>query len=269
MPLSTNPDVGKLQKNIERIIKGKSDVVKNVIIGILAKGHVLLEDVPGVGKTTLAQFVAQSINLSFARIQFTSDMLPSDILGVTIYNQSLNDFEFKPGPIFANIVLADEINRTTPKTQSALLEAMNNAQVSVEKRTYRPAAAVHGNRHAEPDRVSRHLSAPQIADGSFSAASSPGLPGIGRGDDHPARAARPGRLAEVDHVLSGERMLEMQNEAAQVKVNEDLLNYIARIVAATRNLSQIELGASTRAALALKASGPGPRILRGTQFLRA
>ena len=128
------PNIAKLQANIERVIKGKSDVVKNTLIGVMAQGHVLLEDVPGVGKTTLAHLVARSVGLSFARIQFTSDLLPSDIIGVTIYDQNRHEFEFRPGPLFANVVLADEINRTTPKTQSALLEAMNSGgSVTVDR----------------------------------------------------------------------------------------------------------------------------------------
>src|SRR5690606_23006691 len=113
--------LAQLQDNIEQVIKGKTGIIQNAIICLLARGHLLLEDVPGVGKTTLAQCLANSLDLSFSRIQFTSDMLPSDIIGVTIYDQNTREFEFKPGPIFFNVILADEINRTTPKTQSALL----------------------------------------------------------------------------------------------------------------------------------------------------
>src|SRR5688500_1767254 len=115
---SMRPEVAKLQENIEKVIKGKTEIVRNALVCVLGRGHLLLEDVPGVGKTTLAQCLARSLNLSFSRIQFTSDMLPSDILGVTLYDQVRREFEFKPGPLFANVVVADEINRTTPKTQS-------------------------------------------------------------------------------------------------------------------------------------------------------
>src|SRR3989441_4330259 len=126
-----------LRSNIERVIKGKPAVVEMAAVALLARGHLLIEDVPGVGKTTLAHSLARSLGCSFRRIQFTSDLLPADILGVSVFHQQKQTFEFKPGPIFAHIVLADEINRTTPRTQSALLEAMNDAQVSVDGRTYR------------------------------------------------------------------------------------------------------------------------------------
>src|SRR5690606_33582021 len=132
---TVRPELQALQANIEKVIKGKPDIVQNAIVCVLGHGHLLLEDVPGVGKTTLAQCLARSLNLSFSRIQFTSDMLPSDLLGITIFDQNRHEFEFKPGPLFANVVVAHEINRTTPTTQSALLEAMNSAQISVDKQT--------------------------------------------------------------------------------------------------------------------------------------
>src|SRR5713226_686765 len=125
-----------LRSNIERVIKGKSSVVEMVVVALFARGHLLIEDVPGVGKTTLAHSLARSLGCSFRRIEFTSDLLPSDILGVSVFHQQTQAIECKPGPIFAHIVLADEINRTTPKTQSSLLEAMNDAQVSVDSQTY-------------------------------------------------------------------------------------------------------------------------------------
>ncbi|HEY5648669.1 MAG TPA: AAA family ATPase, partial [Nitrospiria bacterium] len=125
-----------LQSNIENTIKGKPEVIRLVLTALFARGHLLIEDVPGVGKTTLAHSLARSLDCSFRRIQFTSDLLPADILGVTIYNQQTHVFEFKPGPIFAHIILADEINRTTPKTQSSLLEAMNEVQISVDSQTH-------------------------------------------------------------------------------------------------------------------------------------
>jgi MoxR-like ATPase len=125
-----------LEENVARVIRGKREVIRLATVCLLARGHVLLEDVPGVGKTTLAQALARSVGLSFQRIQFTSDLLPSDIIGVTIYNQKTQAFEFVPGPLFANVVLADEINRATPKTQSALLEAMSERKVSVERKRY-------------------------------------------------------------------------------------------------------------------------------------
>src|SRR3954447_15109206 len=135
VPLNRSNDrISALLANVERVIRGKTEVVQLCIAALLARGHVLLEDVPGVGKTTLAHALARSVSLSFQRIQFTSDLLPADIVGVTIYNQNAQEFEFVSGPIFTNVLLADEINRATPKTQSALLEAMNEGTITVEKR---------------------------------------------------------------------------------------------------------------------------------------
>ncbi|HUJ29807.1 MAG TPA: AAA family ATPase, partial [Candidatus Acidoferrum sp.] len=128
--------LAELQRSIARVVKGKDDVIHLALTALLARGHLLIEDVPGVGKTTLAQALARSFHCSFQRIQFTSDMLPSDVIGVSVFNPVAQEFEFKPGPIFANIIVADEINRTTPKTQSALLEAMNESQITVDNHTH-------------------------------------------------------------------------------------------------------------------------------------
>jgi MoxR-like ATPase len=136
MTTATSNQIAQLQNSISRVIRGKDEVIRLAIVALLAKGHLLIEDVPGVGKTTLAQALANSFHCSFQRIQFTSDLLPSDVVGTSIFNQIEQRFDFKPGPIFANIILADEINRTTPKTQSALLEAMNEAQVTVDNHTH-------------------------------------------------------------------------------------------------------------------------------------
>ena len=128
--------IEKLEKSIEKVIKGKPEATKSTLVAFLSQGHMLIEDVPGVGKTTLAQVLARSTDLSFKRVQFTSDLLPSDILGVSIYDQKTGEFDFKAGPIFANIILADEINRATPKTQSALLEAMSESKITMDGKTY-------------------------------------------------------------------------------------------------------------------------------------
>jgi len=245
-------ELTRLQKNIETIIKGKPEVIKNAIIAMLAQGHLLIEDVPGVGKTTLAHLLARSISCSFQRIQFTSDLLPSDILGVTIYDPERREFEFKQGPIFANIILADEINRTTPKTQSALLEAMNSSQVSIDKVTYnlpRPFMVIatqnpvefHGTfplPKAQLDRflMRLHIGYPELADEIIILREQKAL----------------GDLDHIQPVLSSEEVLSMQDEVERVKVDEDLLEYIGKIVGVTRNSAHIELGVSPRGALALR-----------------
>src|SRR5262245_18771200 len=133
---SARDKIGALRETIGQIVRGKQETIELAIVALLAEGHLLIEDVPGVGKTTLGHALARSLDCEFHRIQFTSDLLPSDVIGVSVYSPKLNEFEFKPGPIFANIILADEINRTTPKTQSALLEAMNESQVTIENLTY-------------------------------------------------------------------------------------------------------------------------------------
>jgi MoxR-like ATPase len=244
--------IERLQRNVEQVIKGKSEIIKDAIIGILARGHILIEDVPGVGKTTLAHLLAKSISCSFQRIQFTSDLLPSDILGVTIYNKDTADFEFKPGPIFANIILADEINRTTPKTQSALLEAMNTAQVSIDRVTHdlpQPFMVIatqnpiefHGTFPLPKSQLDRFLMRLRL--------------GYPEKDDEITILREQkivGYIDFVQSVLTTDEMLEMQREVTEVKIDEELLDYIARIVQITRNSPLIELGVSPRGALALR-----------------
>ncbi len=259
--------VNRLQQNIEQVLKGKSDVVRRALIGLLARGHILIEDVPGVGKTTLAHLIARSISCTFQRIQFTSDLLPSDILGVSIYSERAGAFEFKPGPIFANIVLADEINRTTPKTQSALLEAMNTAQVSLDGKTHllpQPFMVIatqnpiefHGTFPLPKSQLDRFLMRLHL-----------GYPDR----KHEVEILREQKYvvgeAEVASVLESARMLEMQKEVSEVKVDEDLLDYVARIVEATRTSPLIELGVSPRGALALRRCAQARAFVEGRDYV--
>jgi MoxR-like ATPase len=260
------PELARLQNNIELVLKGKSDIIQNAIICILARGHLLIEDVPGVGKTTLAQCIARSINLSFSRIQFTSDMLPSDILGVTMYNQESREFEFKPGPLFANIVLADELNRTTPKTQSALLEAMNSAQVSTEKQTLnlpRPFMVLatqnpiefHGTFPLPKSQMDRFLMRIHL-----------GYPALDDEITVLKEQRLVGNLDMVNPVITTEEMLNMQEEVDQVKIDDSLLEYLARIVSATRSTQSIILGVSTRGALALRRAAQAKAYMEGRNY---
>jgi MoxR-like ATPase len=255
-----------LQTNIEQVIKGKGHAVRMAIIGLLAGGHVLFEDVPGVGKTTLAQCLARSINLSFQRIQATSDLLPSDILGVTVYDSAQHSFTFRQGPIFANIVLVDEINRTTPKTQSALLEAMNTAQVSIERQTHdlpRPFMVIatqnpldnYGTFPLPKSQLDRfmlrlHLGYPD--------------PEFEREILTNQRQAQD--LSMVRPVLAGEQVLAMQAGARRVLVEASLVDYIARLIQATRQSPLIEMGASTRGALALRNCAQAHAYLNGRDY---
>lgn len=266
MATAIHPEVAKLQKNLEQVIKGKSEVVKNAVIGILAGGHILLEDVPGVGKTTLAQLIARSINVSFSRIQFTSDMLPSDILGVTIYNQELHEFEFKPGPLFANIVLADEINRTTPKTQSALLEAMNSAQVSVEKHTHDLPQPFMVIATQNPIEFQGTFALPKSQMDRFLIRLHLGYPDLEDEKTILREQRDVGNIDFVQPVLSGEAMMRMQSEVNSVKIDEELLEYIAQIARASRTSRLIELGVSTRGALALRRTAQAKAYYEGREY---
>lgn len=246
------PSLLKLQDNIEKIIKGKSEIVQCSIICLLARGHLLLEDAPGVGKTTLAHCIANSLALSFSRIQFTSDMLPSDILGVTVFDQNMREFEFKQGPIFANVVLADEINRTTPKTQSALLEAMNSAQVSTEKGIQslpRPFVVLatqnpiefHGTFPLPKSQMDRFMMRLHI-----------GYPSVE--DEVEVLRDQNGfmSLNDIQSVFSVDEIIKYQDEVDKVKIDDSLLKYIAQVVSATRTNPNVLLGISTRGAIALR-----------------
>ena len=255
-----------LQQNIEQVIKGKSHAVRMSIIGLLAGGHVLFEDMPGVGKTTLAQCLAMSICLSFQRIQGTSDLLPSDILGVTVFDAEKKAFKFRVGPIFANIVLVDEINRTTPKTQSALLEAMNTAQVSIERVTYdlpQPFMVIatqnpydsHGTFPLPKSQLDRFMMRLHL-----------GHPDLDFEREILRNVRHPGDFSMIQPVLTSEQVLAMQAGVSQVKVEESLLDYVISLINATRNSSMIELGGSTRAALALRNAAQAYAYLHGRDY---
>ena len=250
--MSTNlvEAVQELQANVERALVGKPDVVRLSIVALLARGHLLIEDVPGVGKTTLAQALARSLGLQFQRIQFTSDLLPSDILGVSIFNPKETEFEFKPGPIFANIILADEINRTTPKTQSSLLEAMNEAQVSLDHHTYRLPRPFMVLATQNPLEYQGTHPLPESQMDRFLLRIRIGYPD----EAHERQILRGAGAAVLDRlkpVLSGEAVLEIQAQVETVKVEESLLGYVMAIVQATRTHSGLALGVSPRGSLAL------------------
>lgn len=254
MITATTNRISELQQTIESVIRGKSEAVHLAIVTLLAGGHLLVEDVPGVGKTTLAQTIARSLDCSFQRIQFTSDLLPSDIVGVSVYNQHLGEFEFKPGPIFANIILADEINRTTPKTQSSLLEAMAEGRTTIENQTYdlpRPFLVLatqnpiehHGTYPLPESQLDRFLM--RVRMGYPSAAEEKEIlrQHAAATNRHPLERIRP--------VMSGEDVLDLQEEIKNVRVDESLLDYLMEIVAATRKSELLELGVSPRGSLAL------------------
>ncbi|MCG2720770.1 MAG: MoxR family ATPase [Thermodesulfovibrionales bacterium] len=236
----------RLQESIESVIKGKSDAVKMAIVTLLGKGHLLLEDVPGIGKTTLAFTLAKATNCSFQRVQFTSDLLPTDIIGVNIYNPDTKEFEFRSGPLFANIILADEINRTNPKTQSALLEAMNERRVSVDRRTYRlpePFMVIatqnpleyHGTfplPESQLDRFMMHLKL--------------GYPALEYERQVLFQQASFDSIESMEPAISSEEILRMQQEVDAVKIDDSLVDYIMSIITHTRRSDKIRLGVSPR-----------------------
>lgn len=261
-----NAKIRDLQTAIERVIKGKSETVKFALVALLAKGHLLIEDVPGIGKTTLSNALARALDLSFQRIQFTSDLLPSDVIGLSVYNQRSGNFEWKPGAIFSNIVLADEINRATPKTQSALLEAMAEEQVTVEGvsrplplpfmviATQNPAEH-HGTYPLPESQLDRFMMRLHI-----------GYPNLE--DERRILRDRESRnpLEFVRPVMSENDLLELQQRAAEVRVDDVLVNYLLQIVEMTRKSEVLELGISPRGTLALFRSAQALALIEGRGF---
>ena len=258
--------IRRLEANVARALVGKPEVVRLAVIGLLARGHLLIEDVPGVGKTTLAAALARSIGSGFQRIQFTSDMLPSDILGVSIWQAARGEFVFKPGPLFTNIVLADEINRTTPKTQSSLLEAMNETQVSLDHSTYplpRPFMVLatqnpleYEGTHPLPEsQLDRFLLRIRI-----------GYPALGEEKTILRGAGVPPPDA-LEPVVAVDDVLALQQDADRVRAEEPMLDYVMALVAATRASPLLALGVSPRGALALLRAARAAALADGRDYL--
>ncbi len=258
--------IARLQANIEQVLFGKPEPIRLSIVALLARGHLLIEDIPGVGKTTLAQALARSLGGSFQRIQFTSDLLPSDILGVSIYDPQQGQFEFKPGPIFANVVLADEINRTTPKTQSSLLEAMNDFQVSVDHHTYplpQPFLVLatqnpleyHGTHPLPESQMDRFLLRLRL-----------GYPDQNEEKRILRAQAASATLEQLRPVLNQDELLALQQMVARVRIDESLVDYLMAIVGATRRCEGLTLGASPRGALALYRASQALALIHGRDY---
>jgi MoxR-like ATPase len=248
------------------VIRGKSETVKFSLVALFSGGHLLIEDVPGIGKTTLSNALARALDLSIQRIQFTSDLLPSDVIGLSIFNQRSGDFEWKPGPIFSNIVLADEINRATPKTQSALLEAMAEEQVTVDGvsrhlpvpfmviATQNPSEH-HGTYPLPESQLDRfmlrlHMGYPSMEDE--------------RAILHDRETENP--LDNVRPVVTQSEVLAIQNAVSAVRVDEALIDYLLQIVELTRNSDVIELGISPRGSLALFRSAQALALIEGRDY---
>ena len=251
---------------LRTVIRGKDEVIELALVALLARGHLLIEDVPGVGKTTLGHALARLLNCNFHRVQFTSDLLPSDVLGISVWDQQRQCFDFKPGPVFANILLADEINRTTPKTQSALLEAMNEGQVTLDNITYplpRPFMVIatqnpiehHGTYPLPESQLDRFLMRIRV-----------GYP-----DEHSERGivrdlSTVNWLEKLAPMLEAAEVLAFQEEVKAVAVDEDLVNYAVAIASRTRQNEYLSLGVSPRGSMALYRAAQALAYLRSRTF---
>jgi MoxR-like ATPase len=257
----------ELRQNIEQVFYGKREAVDQIIIALLARGHVLIEDVPGVGKTVLARAMAKSVDCSFNRMQMTPDLLPADILGVSIYNKTTGQFEFKPGPIFANIILADEINRTTPRTQSALLEAMNESQVTVDGRPVPLPQPFMVMATQNPFEFEGTYFLPENQLDRFVLRIRIGYPS--RQYERQIARKQPDRkpLADLQPVTGADQICQLQEQEQAVRLSDLLLNYILDLVDATRSHPQVAVGVSPRGTLALVHAAQAAALLAGRDYV--
>jgi MoxR-like ATPase len=260
-------ELNKLRQNISKIYLGSPKTVDLLLIGLLGRGHILIEDVPGVGKTVLAKALAKSVACNFSRIQLTPDLLPGDVLGVSVYNAQAQRFEFKPGPIFANIVLADEINRTTPRTQSALLEAMSEEQVSIENETRRLDRPFMVIATQNPFEFEGTYYLPENQLDRFLLRVNVGYPS--REAEQIILTTQPGReaLDRLQPVLTASQIVEMQDAVPKVRIEPAVVDYILDLVEATRNHEQLQLGVSTRGALALTTASQASAVVAGRDYV--
>jgi MoxR-like ATPase len=256
-----------VRQNVSRVMIGKEEVIDLLMVAMLCEGHVLFEDVPGIGKTTLAKALAKSLGCTFQRIQFTPDLLPSDITGITFFNQKSSQFEFRPGPLLAQIVLADEINRATPRTQSALLEAMEERQISVERETVmlpRPFTVIATQ---NPIELEGTFPLPEAQIDRFLMRLRLDYPSHSEERLILQRFKETQPLDELQAVLTGERLQELQHIIRRVRVEPAVENYIVELVRATRDHSGVELGVSPRGTLALYRSSQAYAAIHGRFYV--
>ncbi len=256
-----------LRDNIAKVFLGKQEVIDKLIIGLLAGGHVLIEDVPGVGKTILARALAKSVDCSFSRIQLTPDMLPSDIIGVSVFNEKTREFEFKKGPIFANIVLADEINRTTPRTQSALLEAMNESQISIDGVTYKLLPPFMVIATQNPFEFEGTYSLPENQLDRFMLRIIIGYPTPEQEAriilEQPAKSA----LENLTPVFTSSEVVELQKIIDEVTVSSEVMDYTLKFISATRAHPHLDLGLSPRGGQMLIKAARANALLQKREYL--
>ncbi|HUG92560.1 MAG TPA: MoxR family ATPase [Planctomycetaceae bacterium] len=266
MTTATSGLISAIEDNIAAVLRGKPEPIRLAVVALLSGGHVLIEDAPGVGKTSLAKALARSVNCEFKRLQFTPDMLPSDILGSSIFLPNLGEFEFRKGPIFTNVLLADEINRTTPRTQSALLEAMSEGQVSVEGRTYPLPQPFFVLATQNPFEYEGTYPLPENQLDRFMLCTDIGYPGreierevlATRRDGEPADSLKP--------TMEPDELRQLQSAVRDVRIEESLNEYLLDIVTATRNHDELELGVSTRGALTLYRGVQALALTEGREY---
>jgi len=257
----------RVRDNISQVIVGKQDVIDLALVAILCEGHLLLEDVPGIGKTTLAKVIAASLGCSFSRIQFTPDLLPSDVTGIYFFNQKSQEFEYRPGPIMAQVVLADEINRATPRTQSALLEAMQERQVTVDietKRLPRPFLVLATQ---NPIELEGTFPLPEAQVDRFLIRLSIGYPSEDEENDILLRFEREDPLETLGPVCDPQTVQAMQRAVREVKVEKSVREYVVKVSRATREHEEVDLGASPRGTMALYRTAQALAALRGRSFV--
>jgi MoxR-like ATPase len=259
--------VQRLYANVEQTIRGKTEAVEATVTCLLAGGHILIEDLPGLGKTTLAHCLARSIDCSFSRIQFTSDMLPTDVLGVSVYDERKKEFVFKKGPIFANIVLADEINRTTPKTQSSLLEAMGRAKISMDGQTYTMPPPFMVIATQNPVDYESTFPLPESQMDRFLMRISMGYPEFASEVEILKGRHLYHDQTDVDPVVSRTEIIELQSFVREVFIEESVFEYVVRLAQATRDLKELRSGVSPRATLSLKAAAQARALSKGRAFV--
>ncbi len=260
-------ETNRINDNIEKVIKGKRQTVELAVTSFICGGHILIEDMPGVGKTMLAKAIARSINGSFKRIQFTPDLLPSDITGTSLYNQKTGDFEFSPGPVFANIVLADEINRTTPRTQSALLEAMDERQVTVDGVAHMLPEPFFVTATQNPMEYHGTYPLPEGQMDRFMMSLDLGYPDIEDEKDIMKSQQITHPIDQIAPVVSIESILLLQDAVRRVYIDETLVDYAVRLVRATREDKDLMMGASPRGSLAIMRAGQGVAAAAGRDYV--
>ena len=261
-------EVEKILANIEKVMIGKREVAELSLTALLAKGHVLLEDVPGVGKTMMVKSLAKSVGLQFKRIQFTPDLLPSDVVGVSIYNPSTMQFEFRPGPLLGNIILADEINRTSPKTQSALLEGMEEASVTIDGNTIEIPKPFFVMATQNPIEYEGTYPLPEAQLDRFLLKIKMGYPMQDEEMDILRRAEKSAPIYTIQSVVSAEQILEMQTLVQHVHVEDNVKHYIVQLARTTRQDSRVYLGVSPRASIALMKAAQAYAFIKGRDYVK-